>query len=125
MSLGTGNCDGAVNGANGKPILVPCQCPPSQDTYIAVSTGQFPHSGPDDGQRNPQNLTQNIRAGHVVLNPTVLLTFPVDNSPASQSARLHAAAVTVQNLNGAGKGCPISSTTFTAQQKSIDAEGTG
>lgn len=103
---GTGNCDGAVKGTNGKPILIPCQCPPSQATYIA-------------------NLTQNIRAGHVVLNPTVLLTFPIDNSTASQSARLHAAAVTIQNLNGAGKGCPISSTTFTAQQNSIDAEGTG
>lgn len=103
---GTGNCDGAVKGTNGKPILIPCQCPPSQTTYIA-------------------NLTQNIRAGHVVLNPTVLLNFPIDNSTASQSARLHAAAVTIQNLNGAGKGCPISSTTFTAQQKSIDAEGTG
>ncbi|KAL4063771.1 hypothetical protein V8B97DRAFT_673491 [Scleroderma yunnanense] len=103
---GTGNCDGAVKGTDGKPILIPCQCPPSQETYIA-------------------NLTQNIRAGHVVLNPTVLLTFPIDNSTASQSARLHAAAVTIQNLNGAGKGCPISSTTFTAQQKAIDSQGTG
>lgn len=67
----------------------------------------------------------NIRAGHVVLNPTVLLTFPTDNSTASQSARLNAAAVTIQNLNGVGKGCPISSTNFTAQSKAIDAESSG
>ncbi|KAH0828683.1 hypothetical protein J3R83DRAFT_3052 [Lanmaoa asiatica] len=99
---GTGNCDGAVNGTNGKPILIPCQCPPDQAEYIS-------------------NLTANIRAGHVVLNPTVLLTFPTDNSTASQSARLNAAAVTIQNLNGAGKGCPVSSTNFTAQSKAINA----
>lgn len=85
---GTGNCDGAVNGTNGKPALIPCQCPPDQTHYIA-------------------NLTANIRAGHVILNPTVQLTFPTDNSTASQNARLNAAAVTIQNLNGAGKGCPI------------------
>jgi len=103
---GTGNCDGAVNGTNGKPILIPCQCPPDQANYIS-------------------NLTVNIRAGHVVLNPTVLLTFPTDNSTASQKARLNAAAVTIQNLNGVGIGCPISSTNFTAQGKAIDAESSG
>ncbi|KAF8841535.1 hypothetical protein BDN67DRAFT_928316 [Paxillus ammoniavirescens] len=103
---GTGNCDGAVNGTNGKPILIPCQCPPDQAHYIS-------------------NLTANIRAGHVILNPTVLLTFPVDNSTASQNARLNAAAVTIQNLNGPGKGCPIVSTTFGAQQKAINAEESG
>ncbi|KAG2348586.1 hypothetical protein BDR05DRAFT_1056440 [Suillus weaverae] len=102
---GTGNCDGAVNGTNGKPKLIPCQCPPDQTHYIA-------------------NLTANIRAGHVVLNPTVQLTFPTDNSTASQNARLNAAAVTIQNLNGAGKGCPIVATTFSAQQKAINAEST-
>ncbi|OJA12028.1 hypothetical protein AZE42_02051 [Rhizopogon vesiculosus] len=100
---GTGNCDGAVDGTNGKPILIPCQCPPDQTNYIA-------------------NLTANIRAGHVILNPSVLLTFPTDNSTAAQNARLNAAAVTIQNLNGAGKGCPIVATTFSAQQKAINAE---
>lgn len=102
---GTGNCDGAVNGTNGEPILIPCQCPPDQTHYIA-------------------NLTANIRAGHVILNPTVQLTFPTDNSTASQNARLNAAAVTIQNLNGAGKGCPIVATMFSAQQKAINAEST-
>ena len=33
---GTGDCDGAVNGADGKPIKVPCACPPAPDVYIPV-----------------------------------------------------------------------------------------
>lgn len=33
---GTGDCDGAVNGADGKPIKVPCSCPPAPDVYIPV-----------------------------------------------------------------------------------------
>ena len=36
--IGTGNCDGAVNDASGKPIQVPCSCPPSQSDYIAALT---------------------------------------------------------------------------------------
>ncbi|KAN0082573.1 hypothetical protein V8E55_008368 [Tylopilus felleus] len=103
---GTGNCDGAVNSTNGKPILIPCQCPPDQTHYIS-------------------NLTANIRAGHVVLNPSVLVTFPTDNSTASQNARLNAAAVTIQNLNGAGIGCPLSSSTFAVQSKAINAKSSG
>ena len=34
---GTGDCDGAVNGADGKPIKVPCSCPPDQATFNQVS----------------------------------------------------------------------------------------
>ena len=34
--LGTGDCDGAVNGTDGKPIKVPCTCPPSQQVFLAV-----------------------------------------------------------------------------------------
>jgi len=37
FSGGTGNCDGAVTGANGKPIQVPCQCPPNSTFFLAVS----------------------------------------------------------------------------------------
>ena len=33
---GTGDCDGAINGADGKPIKIPCACPPAQDVYISV-----------------------------------------------------------------------------------------
>jgi hypothetical protein len=60
----------------------------------------------------------------VTTNPTVKLSFPTDNTTASQSARLNAAAVTLQNLEGPGVGCPIASTTFSAQQKAINAETT-
>ncbi|KAF8654612.1 hypothetical protein AX16_003524, partial [Volvariella volvacea WC 439] len=31
---GTGDCDGAVNGANGQPIKIPCKCPPARDEFI-------------------------------------------------------------------------------------------
>ena len=35
---GNGNCDGAVNGPDGTPILVPCDCPPPRDIFIQVKT---------------------------------------------------------------------------------------
>ena len=41
------------------------------------------------------------------------------NSPAST-----AASVTLQNLNGSGKGCPVASTTFQAQAAAINNAGT-
>ncbi|KAI0060380.1 hypothetical protein BV25DRAFT_1955567 [Artomyces pyxidatus] len=100
---GTGDCDGAVNGSDGKPIKVPCACPPDRQTFI-------------------NDLNANVAAGHVINNPSVGISFPEDNSIASQNARLNAAAVTLQNLNGPGKGCPIVSTTFSAQQDAINAE---
>ena len=33
---GTGDCDGAVNGANGQPVKVPCTCPPDKNSFIQV-----------------------------------------------------------------------------------------
>jgi len=102
---GTGDCDGAVNGADGNPIKIPCACPPPQDQYI-------------------QSLIANVQAGFAVKNPTVKVAFPTDNSPASQSARITAALITLQDLNGAGVGCPAVSTTLQAQQKAIASGGT-
>ena len=52
-------------------------------------------------------------------NPSVKVSFPEDHSQDSQLARLQTALVTLQNLNGPGKGCPAASTTFLAQQKAI------
>ncbi|KAJ3997954.1 hypothetical protein F5050DRAFT_1798764 [Lentinula boryana] len=98
---GTGNCDG-IDGPNGQPILIPCTCPPDRNTFIA-------------------DLNANVAAGHAVNNPSVAVSFPSDNSQASQLARIDAALVTLQNLNGAGVGCPASSTTFVAQQAAIQA----
>ncbi|KAK0503683.1 hypothetical protein EDD18DRAFT_1062241 [Armillaria luteobubalina] len=100
---GTGDCDG-ITGANGSPVLIPCVCPPDRDTFI-------------------QSLNANVNAGFAVNNPSVQVSFPEDDSQASQLARIQTALVTLQNLNGTGKGCPAASTTFVAQQKAIQ-EGT-
>ncbi|TFK48753.1 hypothetical protein OE88DRAFT_1713870 [Heliocybe sulcata] len=100
---GTGDCDGAVNGADGKPVKVPCACPPAQDEYIS-------------------QLQANVNAGKAVNNPTVAVSFPTDSSPASQAARINAALVTLQNLNGPGKGCPAASTTLLSQLKAAQAQ---
>lgn len=100
---GTGDCDGAVNGADGKPIKVPCQCPPDQTTYVNA-------------------LTADVLAGHAVNNPTVAVSFPTDDSTQSQITRINAALVALQNLNGSGKGCPAASTTLLAQQKTLQAQ---
>jgi len=98
---GTGNCDG-INGPNGQPILIPCSCPPDLDTFTA-------------------DLNANVAAGHATNNPSIAVSFPTDSSQASASARIEAAIVTLQNLNGPGVGCPAASTTFVAQQAAIQA----
>jgi hypothetical protein len=97
---GTGDCDGAVNDASGRPIKVPCACPPDRASFI-------------------QSLKANLAAGRVVNNPSVGLSFPTDNSNASKIARIQASLVTLQNLNGPGKGCPAASTTLLAQQRAL------
>jgi hypothetical protein len=97
---GTGDCDGAVRGPNGQPIKIPCACPPDRGLFI-------------------QKLNQNLAAGHVVNNPGVPISFPTDNSPGSRIARIQAALVTLQNLNGPGVGCPAVSTTLLAQQAAV------
>jgi hypothetical protein len=97
---GSGDCDGAVNGADGKPIKIPCSCPPPQNVYLDA-------------------LVKNVQAGIAVNNPSVRVTFPTDNSNQSQSARITAALITLQNLNGPGKGCPAASTTLVARQQAL------
>jgi hypothetical protein len=97
---GTGDCDGAVNGANGQPIKIPCACPPDRGDFI-------------------RKLNDNVRAGHATNNPGVGVSFPLGTSKEDQLARMNTALVTLQNLNGPGQGCPAVSTTFVAQQKAI------
>ncbi|KAF5314949.1 hypothetical protein D9619_007392 [Psilocybe cf. subviscida] len=96
---GTGDCDGIPN-AQGVPIKIPCSCPPDRNSFI-------------------QSLNANVAAGHAVNNPGIQVSFPTDNSKASQLARINAAIVTLQNLRGPGVGCPAASTTFTAQAQAI------
>jgi len=98
---GTGDCDGVPNAA-GVPIKIPCSCPPDRNQFIDA-------------------LNANVAAGHAVNNPSVSVSFPTDNSQASQLARIHTAIVTMQNLNGPGVGCPSVSTTFDQQAKDIQA----
>jgi len=68
-------------------------------------------------------LIANVQAGKAVNNPTVSVSFPTGDSKADKSARITAATITLQNLNGPGKGCPAVSTTLSLQQKAIN-EGT-
>ncbi|KAJ8515440.1 hypothetical protein ONZ45_g7136 [Pleurotus djamor] len=66
-------------------------------------------------------LNANVAAGKAVNNPSVGVTFPTDNSQRSQLDRIQAAVVTLQNLNGPGKGCPLVATTLGAQRDKIAA----
>jgi len=97
----TGDCDG-IAGPNGQPIKIPCSCPPDRQTFI-------------------QKLNENVAAGRAVNNPSVPVSFPTDDSNGAKRARIQAALVTLQNLNGPGVGCPAASTTLLAQQRAIPA----
>jgi hypothetical protein len=68
-----------------------------------------------------QALNTNVAAGHAVNNPGISVSFPTDNSKASQLARINTSLVTLQNLHGPGVGCPAVSTTLQAQAKAIQA----
>uniref|UniRef100_A0A0W0GAE6 Uncharacterized protein n=1 Tax=Moniliophthora roreri TaxID=221103 RepID=A0A0W0GAE6_MONRR len=96
---GTGDCDG-IPGPDGKPIKVPCACPPDRNSFI-------------------QSLSANVAAGHAVNNPSVALSFPTGNSNADKAARINASLITLQNLRGPGVGCPAASTTLLAQLKAV------
>ncbi|KAJ7150225.1 hypothetical protein C8R46DRAFT_1043634 [Mycena filopes] len=91
---GTGDCTGINN------VKIPCSCPPSRESFIA-------------------SLSANVKAGHDVHNPAVAAPFPTDNSKASQITRLQTSISSLQNLFGAGVGCPAASTTFSAQLKAL------
>ncbi|KAJ7247626.1 hypothetical protein B0H12DRAFT_737892 [Mycena haematopus] len=93
---GHGNCVG-ING-----ILIPCTCPPDRNAFIA-------------------SISANVAAGHDVNNPAVAAPFPTDNSQQSAIVRMQTAISSLQNINGAGVGCPASSTTFSAQLSSLIA----
>ena len=66
-----------------------------------------------------QHLVGDVLAGHAVNNPSVKVSYPLDDSVQSQLARVDTALVTLQNLNGPGKGCPAVSTTLSAQQAAL------
>jgi hypothetical protein len=75
-------------GLNNKAI--PCQCPPLRDDFIA-------------------KLSKFATAGNAFGTP---VKFPQGDDKDSSRQRIGALTVTLQNLEGPGKGCPIVSTTF-------------
>ena len=83
---------GSCLGFNNGPI--PCNCPPSRDAYIA-------------------RLNQFVAAGNAFGIP---VTFPKDDSPASQFERGQALRNTMQNMNNVklGQGCPKGAAGFLA-----------
>src|SRR6266550_62604 len=65
-----------------------------------------------------QQLSDNAAAGHAINNPGIAVTFSndaTDQSNPTKIARIQAAIVTLQNLNGPGVGCPAASTTFSVR----------
>jgi hypothetical protein len=98
-----GSCDGPRQ-LDGSIPRIPCSCPPNRDTYI-------------------QALTANVLAGHATNNPTLPLSFPTGDAVEDKRARITAAVITIQNLNGPGVGCPIASTTLAIQLNNLGTCG--
>lgn len=98
---GFGDCEGPVKGADGKPARVPCACPPTREAFIKA-------------------LTENVLAGFAVNNTAVKVTFPTGDSFADRHGRITASAITLQNLEGPGKGCPLVATTLGVQSNQLD-----
>jgi len=70
------------------------------------------------GSTGLQDLSNNAAAGHAINNPGIGVTFSndaTDQSNPTKIARIQAAIVTLQNLNGPGVGCPAASTTFSVR----------
>lgn len=77
---GTGDCDGVPNAA-GVIIKVPCSCPPDRNLFI-------------------QALNANVAAGHAVNNTGIAVSFPTDQSQASQLARINTAPAPAPTSGG-------------------------
>lgn len=93
-----GSCDGFAVASNAV-TLIPCSCPPSRATFLAA-------------------LQKNVAAGQTQGTPVKFSTDTADRSAATNRLRATAMLVTLQNLNGAGVGCPAASApNFAVQQK--------
>ena len=65
-------------------------------------------------------MNGNVAAGHMVNNPPIAAPFPTSNSKADQQARIATLLSTLQNLHGAGVGCPAVSTVYGQLQQQIN-----
>ncbi|KKY35057.1 hypothetical protein UCDDA912_g05007 [Diaporthe ampelina] len=84
-----GSCDG-FNAASNAVVNIPCSCPPSRDSFLAA-------------------LDKNVAAGSVQGETIEFNNDASDQSAATNKQRATAMLVTLQNLNGAGVGCPAAS----------------
>ncbi|KAK5046907.1 hypothetical protein LTR84_007261 [Exophiala bonariae] len=90
-SDGTANCVGINN------INIPCDCPPSLNTFVGA-------------------VSDSVARG---------AAFPTGNSVADQLTRLQTCIVTLQNFKGgpgSGVGCPAVSTTWKALQAQLQGQ---
>lgn len=93
-----GSCDG-FNAASNAVVNIPCSCPPSRATFLAA-------------------LDKNVAAGSVQGEKVQFNNDAGDQSAATNKQRATAMLVTLQNLNGAGVGCPAASApNFAVMQK--------
>jgi hypothetical protein len=93
-----GSCDG-FNAASQSVVNIPCSCPPSRASFLAA-------------------LEKNVAAGNVQGDKIQFNNDASDESPATNKQRATAMLVTLQNLNGAGVGCPAASApNFAVMQK--------
>ncbi|KAI0787681.1 hypothetical protein C8Q74DRAFT_1409131, partial [Fomes fomentarius] len=89
-----GNCKG-VNDIN-----ISCSCLPKREEFVT-------------------KLNENVAVGHATNNSGIGVSFPTGNSKGEQQA--HIIALTLQNLNSPGVGCPAVSTVYGQLQQQINA----
>ncbi|KAL1864096.1 hypothetical protein Daus18300_007876 [Diaporthe australafricana] len=93
-----GSCDG-FNAASSAVVNIPCSCPPSRASFLAA-------------------LDKNVAAGSVQGEKVQFSNDASDQSAGTNKQRATAMLVTLQNLNGAGVGCPAASApNFAVMQK--------
>lgn len=93
-----GSCDG-FNAASNAVVNIPCSCPPSRASFLAA-------------------LDKNVAAGSVQGEKVQFSNDAGDQSAATNKQRATAMLVTLQNLTGAGVGCPAASApNFAVMQK--------
>lgn len=93
-----GSCDG-FNAASNAVVNIPCSCPPSRASFLAA-------------------LNKNVAAGSVQGDKIQFNNDASDQSAATNKQRATAMLVTLQNLTGAGVGCPAASApNFAVMQK--------
>ncbi|KAK7738261.1 hypothetical protein SLS63_002596 [Diaporthe eres] len=93
-----GSCDG-FNAASNAVVNIPCSCPPSRASFLAA-------------------LDKNVAAGSVQGDKVQFNNDASDQSAATNKQRATTMLITLQNLNGAGVGCPAASApNFAVMQK--------